>query len=141
MSRFIRTLLALSPLAAAPAALHAQDVLTAEPRHFRVLSENAHVRVIEGTLQPGEKDALHTHAAGWYYVVHGGRMRIVAADGKASLWTPKAGESFWGEAEAPHTSENVGRTPLTYVLVEVKSTASAALQRDPASRDVAGAPR
>jgi beta-alanine degradation protein BauB len=124
MSRAPRTplaaLVSLVALAAAPAALHAQDVLAAAPRNYRVLTENAQVRVVEGTLRPGEREPLHTHAAGWYYVTQGGTMRVVGADGRASTWAPKTGESFWGDTEAPHTAENVGRTPLTYILVEVK---------------------
>jgi beta-alanine degradation protein BauB len=113
-------------LAAVPALLGAQDVVTAAPAHYRVLVDNAHVRVVEGTLRPGEKDGLHTHPAGWYYVTQGGAMKIVAADGRVSQWTPKTGESFWGDAEAPHTSENVGRTPITYVLVAVTEAARVA---------------
>ena len=103
---------------------HAQDVLKAEPSHYRLLAENAHVRVIEGTLRPGEREGLHEHAAGWYYVTRGGVMNVGAADGKTEKWAPKSGESFWGDAEAPHASENIGRTTLTFILVEVKGAAS-----------------
>ena len=103
--------------------LLAQDVMKAAPEHYKVLVDNADVRVIENTLAPGEKDAQHTHPAGWYYVTTPGSMKVVFADGKTELWQPKAGESGWMEGEGPHTSENVGTTRMGFILVEVKSVA------------------
>lgn len=43
-----------------------QDAVKAAPAHYRIRTENAHVRVIENTLAPGEKDPMHTHPAGWF---------------------------------------------------------------------------
>jgi hypothetical protein len=59
-------------------------------------------------------------------------MRIVFADGKAATWAAKEGEGSWLQAKAPHTSENVGRTTLDYVLIEVKN--ADALHSLPAER-------
>ena len=105
------------------AGLHAQDVMKAAPEHYKVLVDNAEVRVIENTLAPGEKDAQHTHPAGWYYVTAPGSMKVRFADGKTETWQPKLGESGWMEAEGPHTSENIGSTRMGFILVEVKSVA------------------
>ena len=82
---------------------------------------------IQNTLAPGEKDAMHTHPHGWYYVVKPGKMKIVFADAKEAVWESKDGEGGWIKARAAHTSENVGDAPLVYVLVEVKI----AEKRDP----------
>jgi oxalate decarboxylase/phosphoglucose isomerase-like protein (cupin superfamily) len=101
----------------------AQDVMKAAPGHYKVLVENDHVRVVENTLAPGEKDPLHTHPAGWYYVNAPGRMKVTTAEGKVSIWAPKLGDSGWMEAEGAHTSENVGTTTMSFILVEVKSAA------------------
>jgi quercetin dioxygenase-like cupin family protein len=90
---------------------------------FKVLLENSQVRVVEMTLAPGEKNATHTHAPGWYYVTRPGTMKIVFSGGKTQLWEAKAGEQGWHDADPPHTCENVGPTPVGYVLVEVKSAA------------------
>ena len=38
-----------------------------------------------------------------------------------SSWPAKGGEGGWLQTKTPHTSENVGKTTLVYVLVEVKS--------------------
>lgn len=125
MKTLIRTV-AVAGLAAAALApqARAQDIVAVAPAHTRVLTENAQVRVIESTLRPGEKDALHTHPAGWYYVTRPGTMKVVYADGRVETWAPKAGESGWLPGEAAHSSENVGTKPITFVLVEVKPTAT-----------------
>ncbi|MGC1615073.1 MAG: hypothetical protein WA736_10340 [Candidatus Acidiferrum sp.] len=99
----------------------AQDVVKVAPEHNKIILENSDVRVIENTLAPGEKDAMHTHPSGWYYVTKPGTMKIVFADGKVATWEAKRGEGGWLQTKAPHTSENVGKTTLVYVLVEVKS--------------------
>ena len=99
----------------------AQDVVKVAPEHNKIVLENADVRVIENTLGPGEKDAMHTHPSGWYYVTKPGTMKIVFADGKVATWEAKEGEGGWLQSKAPHTAENVGKTTLIYVLIEVKS--------------------
>jgi quercetin dioxygenase-like cupin family protein len=92
--------------------------------HYKVRVDNAYVRVVENTLAPGEKDPIHTHAAGWYYVTKPGKMKVVHADGKTEIWNAKEGEAGWMKAEGPHESENVGTTTMGFILVEVKSAAS-----------------
>ena len=99
----------------------AQDVMKVAASHYKVLVENAHVRVVENILGPGEKDPMHTHAAGWYYVTKPGTMKVTYATGKVETWEAKAGEAGWMESEPPHSSENIGKAPIGWVLVEVKS--------------------
>lgn len=111
----------------------AQDVMTVASNHYRVLVDNPQVRVVENTLLPGQKDPMHTHPAGWYYITKPGTMKVVFADGRSELWTPKAGESGWSPAESAHTSENVGTAPMSYVLVEIKAAARNATSPEHAS--------
>src|SRR5947209_1471942 len=102
----------LMVLLAATGTVSGQDVMVTAKDHYKVLEENAHVRVVENVLKPGEKDDWHTHAAGWYYVTLPGTMKITHEDGHVVLWEAKAGEAGWMEAEAPHRSENVGKAPM-----------------------------
>ncbi|HYB63839.1 MAG TPA: cupin domain-containing protein [Steroidobacteraceae bacterium] len=99
----------------------AQDVLKVSPATNRVLVENQYVRILQSTFKPGAKEPMHTHPAGWYYVTKAGTLKVTHADGKVEMWTPKAGEQAWMEGEAAHSAENVGKTTLQYVLVEVKA--------------------
>ncbi len=98
----------------------AQDIAKVAPKNVKILKETSQVRVIQDTIAPGEKEALHSHPAGWYYVVSPGTLKSVFADGKVEMWEAKPGEGGWIDGEGPHTSENVGKTPVTYVLVEIK---------------------
>ncbi|MBZ5504816.1 MAG: hypothetical protein LAO78_04945 [Acidobacteriia bacterium] len=112
----------------------AQDALKVAPDHYKILLENEHVRVIENTLAPGEKDAMHTHPSGWYYVTKPGTMKVVHADGKMETWEAKAGEAGWLKTEGPHTSENIGKTTMSFVLVEVKSAAKNSIPKAPKAK-------
>ena len=113
------TISLLSLLAAS--LLLAQDAVKVAPNNFKVLAENEQIRVVQDTLAPGETEAMHTHPAGWYYVTMPGTMKVTRADGKTEIWNAKAGEQAWMDADPPHTSENIGKTTIQYVLVEVKS--------------------
>lgn len=115
--------LAFSVSFLAGASAFGQDAAVVAKDHYKVLVDNVHVRVVENTLKPGEKDPTHTHPAGWFYVTKPGTMKVVHADGKTETWEAKAGEQGWMEAEGPHTSENVGKTTMGFVVVEVKSAA------------------
>lgn len=104
----------------APAEI-ATDVVHASPDRFRTLLENEHVRVLQYTLRPGERDQWHTHPPKVSYVVHGGRLRIHLADGSAFDTGETAGTAAWMDSVPRHYAENVGDTPVTIVLTEVKS--------------------
>jgi quercetin dioxygenase-like cupin family protein len=130
MSRLTSTfaaasLAALATLATLAGRANAQAVMTVAKEHYKVLVDNPYVRVVENTLAPGEKDPMHTHPAGFYYVTRPGTMRVVFADGRKLTWTPKADERGWSDAESAHTSENVGSAPMSYVLVEIKPARTA----------------
>ena len=98
-----------------------QDVVVVFAGHCSVKVENPHVRVVECAVKPGEKVALHTNRAGWYYVTMSGKLKSTYAGGKEDIWEPPVGDSGWMEADPPHTSENVGDTAFGMILVEVKS--------------------
>jgi len=99
----------------------AQDVVKVSPATNKVLVENTYVRVLESTFKPGAKEGMHTHPAGWYYVTRAGKLKVSYASGKVEMWQPKVGESAWMDGEEPHTAENVGKSTLQYILVEVKA--------------------
>lgn len=126
MNRF--TTAALSFFLAGTVAV-AQDAVKVAPDHYKVLVDNPQVRVIQNVLKPGEKDGTHTHPAGWFYVTQGGTMKVLTAQGKVEMWTPKTGDSGWMEAEGAHSSENVGTAPMSFILVEVKSAGTGTASR------------
>ena len=56
-------------------------------------------------------------------------MKVVHADGKTEIWKARAGESGWLQTEGPHTSENIGKKTMGFVLVEIKSAANPATSK------------
>ena len=101
-----------------------QDVVKVSPHTNTVLAENNFMRVVEATFKPGAKEPEHTHPACWYYVTKGGTLKVTYASGKVQIWKPKEGEQAWLDGEAPHSAENVGKTTLQYILVEIKGAST-----------------
>jgi quercetin dioxygenase-like cupin family protein len=71
-------------------------------------------------LRPGERDQWHTHPPKVSYVVTGGTLRITTEDGQSFLTDEKAGSATWMDALGRHFGENVGKTPVRIVLIEIK---------------------
>lgn len=116
-----------SPLAAQPAPPEAQpqvDALTASPETFRLVFENETVRVLEYTLLPGQKDRQHTHPRRVAHVISGGTLRVGLPDGTTIIVEEKTGTSAWSDPAPLHDTENIGATPITILLVEVKTPES-----------------
>lgn len=108
------------------------DALVAAPGQHRLVFENAHVRVLDTRIAPGEQTPVHTHR--WpaaHYVVTWSDFVRRDADGVVLMDTRAAGaraapEALWGDALPPHSLENVGTGPLHIISTEVKSPVSVA---------------
>lgn len=99
----------------------AQDAAVVNARTVKVVLENAHVRVLEAILPPGEKELPHSHPASVIYMVSGGRGRN-HADGKVVEAEFKPGTTLYREPTT-HWMENIGTTPMHVLLVELKGAA------------------
>jgi len=118
---FLVALLPVSAAGQAPAGRVTQvDAVSVSPDRFKVLLENPHVRVIEYVLLPGERDQWHTHPPKVSYVVGGGTLRITTEDGQSFLTDEKTGSATWMDTLGRHYAQNVGKTAVRIVLVEVK---------------------
>jgi len=105
-----------------PARTAAQiDPVAVSPVRFTVLLENRRVRVVEYVLLPGQRDQWHTHPPKVSYVIAGGTLRITTEDGRSFLANEKRGSATWMDALGRHFAENVGKTPVRILLVEVKA--------------------
>jgi len=104
------------------------DALTAAPQHHKLLFENELVRVLDTKILPGEITDLHTHqyAASLYIVSWSDFIRYdangnVVVDSRTLPTVPAPGTSMWSEPLAPHALENVGKTELHVISVEIKN--------------------
>ncbi|HEX6715755.1 MAG TPA: cupin domain-containing protein [Pyrinomonadaceae bacterium] len=97
-----------------------QDPLVVNSKTIALKLENARVRVLEGTLKPGDKEKTHSHPAYVIYVIAGGKVRNYAADGTATDVEFKTGDVIYRDP-LTHSAENIGDTTIKFLLVELKS--------------------
>ena len=105
----------------------ALDATVAAPQNHKVVLENERVRVLEVTVQPGEREPVHGHK--WpsvMYVMAEDLIRDYDSEGKllydsrtdkARMKTPY---TIWMPPQAPHSVENLSKTPLRLLRVELK---------------------
>ena len=109
-------------VAAAPAL--AQDPVKAAPQSFKERLNNDHVRVLEYSSKPGQKEAMHSHPAILIYVIQGGKLRSTTPDGKSTDIEYKAGDVRWRDA-ITHSGENIGTTEMKSLLSSTRILATA----------------
>lgn len=97
-----------------------QDPAKVNAKFITVKLDNPRVRVLEATLKPGEKEAVHSHPASVVYVIEGGKFRNHAADGTVAEAELRAGDVQYREP-LTHWAENIGNTTIRLVLVELKN--------------------
>ena len=108
-------------LVVATGAARSQDpaVVNAAMEHTKL--ENSHVRVIEGTLQPGDKEKMHSHPTPFItYVITGGKIRNHFADGKVVEAELQTGDALYREPQT-HWVENIGTTAIHFLVVELRN--------------------
>ena len=97
-----------------------QDVLNVIPENYKLLYENALVRVIEARVPPGAEEKPHRHMRGvsicmTEYTVE---SRILP-DGQWVRSDRKHGTVYWSESSL-HILRNVGKTTSHTIRVELK---------------------
>jgi ketosteroid isomerase-like protein/quercetin dioxygenase-like cupin family protein len=115
-----------------PTASAAQDAVKVDPAHYKVLAENAGVRVLRIGYAAGEKSQMHSHPDSMLFVLSGGKVRFTMPDGKTEDDDLPTDSAAYTPA-ATHNPANMGKTALDAILVELKS-APASMATLPASR-------
>nr|WP_321985698.1 hypothetical protein [uncultured Lichenicoccus sp.] len=100
----------------------AQDAALVQPRSFRVVLDNAKLRVLEYIARPGIGvcgSGLHSHPEHLTVVLTTATVRVTQ-DGKTMVTTAHAGDVFWSPP-VTHETENVGSTTSRCLLIELKA--------------------
>jgi len=100
----------------------AQDAPKADPAHYKVLFENATVRVLKIDYAPGEKSKMHQHPDAIAVPLSTAKMKFTLADGKTEERVLAVGDALYTPA-VTHTPENVDKTRMEAILVEFKTKA------------------
>ena len=100
----------------------AQDAVKADPAHYKVMFENPSVRVLSINYAAGATSKVHQHPDALVFVMGDSKVRFATPDGK-SQDVDMANESAMYTPAGTHTPSNIGKTPLSAILVEFKTPA------------------
>jgi quercetin dioxygenase-like cupin family protein len=92
------------------------------PPANRLLFENAHTRVWEMVVQPGESFPMHSHEHPYLSLnmETAATLVLVEEDGTERRLELEAGAVVWGDVPDAHAVRNVGSTTFRNRLVEFK---------------------
>ena len=105
-----------------PVAVQAQDPVKVDPTHYKVVFENASVRVLKISYPVGGKSVPHAHPDAMVVALGPSTVQMAMADGKIEK-SDLARESAMFTPAGTHTPTNVGKTPVDALLIEFKTAA------------------
>ena len=118
----LRTVSVVSLVLLGSAAIVAQDAVKVAPTHYKVLLDNASVRVLKIEYAPGEKSAMHQHPDSIVVPLVASKVRFAMPDGKSEE-LDLANESAMYTPAGTHSPTNVGSGRVEAILVEFKGAA------------------
>ena len=104
-----------------PSCVLAQDPVHTDGDKYKVLLENAQVRVLEYTDQPGQGTQRHRHPAFVVYALAPFRRTLTLEDGRVVTREFRAGDVMFSNGET-HIGENAGNTATRVLMIELKGS-------------------
>ncbi len=98
-----------------------KDPTQTDPENYKVLFENARVRVLEYLDEPGTRTHDHDHPDSVMITLSGFQRRIHANGNNVDVNLP-ANQAKWLDAQT-HRGENIGDTQTHTIFVELKEPA------------------
>ncbi len=111
----------------------AQDPVKVDPKHYKLESENAQVRVLRIHYGPHEKSVMHSHPNSVVVYLTDGSTRMHMPDGKTQDTKGTKGQAIYTPAVV-HLPENTGDAPFDAILVELKSPKGASTTKTEPSK-------
>jgi hypothetical protein len=96
------------------------DPVITNPEYFKVVFENAQVRVLDYTDTPGHLTTPHEHPGSVMYTLSSFRLRLHADGGTKDVEIAE-GATGWLPAQM-HAGENIGETDTHVIFVELKGS-------------------
>jgi quercetin dioxygenase-like cupin family protein len=100
----------------------AQDPLKVSPANYKLVVENASVRILRADVAVGAKTATHSHPDAMVIALGPSKVRFTMPDGKTQD-SDMANESAMYTPAGTHTSANVGTTRADALVIEFKTPA------------------
>jgi beta-alanine degradation protein BauB len=104
------------------AVVGAQDPVKVDSNHYKVLFENAGVRILKISYPPGSKSVMHQHPDSIVVPLGTSSVRFQTPDGKSTDENMPSESAMYSPA-GTHLPMNVGKTPVDAILIEFKSAA------------------
>jgi quercetin dioxygenase-like cupin family protein len=114
--------LAIVGLLSPASSVWAQDAVKADPAHYKVLVDNASVRVLKISYPAGEKSVMHAHPDTIVVPLTSTTMQFTLPDGK-KVDAKMVSESAQYATAGTHLPTNVGTGPTEALLVEFQAAA------------------
>ncbi len=96
------------------------DVLKVIPQNYKLVLDNAFVRVIEARIPPGTVERPHRHLRGVSVCMGDYVIEHLAKPGGPWVRSQRtAGAVYWSESSV-HETRNVGTTPSHTIRIELK---------------------
>ena len=111
----------------------AQDAAKVDAKHYKVVFEDAMVRVMRVHYGPHEKSPMHSHPSVAAVFLTDLQSKFTLPDGKTQMMSAKAGDAK-ANAAVTHAPENMSDKPMDMILVEFKAPAKPAAAAPAKSR-------
>jgi quercetin dioxygenase-like cupin family protein len=114
----------------------AQDPVTVDPKHYKVMLDNDQVRVLKIQYGAKEKSVMHEHPGSVVVFLTNSNVQFTLPDGSKVKGGGKAGDVQFADA-GKHLPQNMGAAAMQGVLVELKGgpAGSAKVTLDPVKVD------
>ncbi len=101
----------------------AQDATKAQPGNYKVVLDNAEVRVLQYNSRPGMGvcgDGIHSHPAHLTVLLTPAKVHVIE-NGHDLIVTQKQGEVFWS-GPVTHETENLSGADVQCLIIELKKS-------------------
>jgi len=109
-------------VAGSTAALLAQDPLKVDAAHYKLILDNAAVRVLKISYPAGSKSVMHDHPDSIVVVLNGGKTKFTMPDGTSQVQDMAPKSAMYIPA-GKHLPANEGTAANLAILVEFKTPA------------------
>ena len=117
--RVSKAVLSLAFVVGSVSVLAAQDAAKIDTAHYKVMSENAQVRILHVHYGPHSKSTMHSHPDSVVVSLSGGKTMFHLPDGKTQVVEMKPGDAMF-TPRTVHLPENLSDKPMDAVLIELK---------------------
>jgi len=109
--------------------LSAQDATKVDSKHYTVMSENEHVRILKVHYGPHEKSVMHHHPATVAVFLTDANGTFSYPHAKKENFTVKAGDAQYAAATT-HLPENTSDKGMDVIVIELKGHAAKAVKTE-----------